>query len=336
MSDLTNISQYAFSKDYGRRLYVADKPSVLYFREMKRITDRAIFNQVQGVQSEFKKPYLYGDYSEMEYYREPPLTNLSRPDRACPELKVTEYAGQVPSITSDDVWKKLVSDYTPSYIIYVSYENSYANNQTIEIATSVTMHNPSEEWEWSGETDNSEATINGFDPLPGDHGYHNVWTKIDLTADALNNISVTLTAKSTKIETVTVQKTFNILLTETGSWGVKFDNTYWEAGSSYVALWDGAKWVPGSGGFTITIVPKSGSSWATGHRPSKIRVTYSGGTCTPLLALYGGSIISYNNPYASAYHASINFVGNDIDALILGCEGEVGTCPNITNIEFLS
>ena len=82
MSDLTNISQYAFSKDYGRRLYVADKPSVLYFREMKRITDAAIANQVLGIQSEFKKPYLSGDYMEMEYYRESPLTNLTRYDRA--------------------------------------------------------------------------------------------------------------------------------------------------------------------------------------------------------------------------------------------------------------
>lgn len=66
-------------KEYGRRPYVTDdKPSQV--EAMKRVTDKAIFDQREEAQSEMKKPYMHDDYGEMEYWREPPVWRPYWPD----------------------------------------------------------------------------------------------------------------------------------------------------------------------------------------------------------------------------------------------------------------
>jgi len=71
-------------------------------------------------------------------------------------------------------------------------------------------------------------------------------------------------------------------------WAAYFDNTYWEATTNPAwpyakGSWDGEKWVAeldtnlAPGWYYLCLVPASGTSWADGFRPTKIRTTISGG-----------------------------------------------------------
>jgi len=67
------------NKDYGRRLYVSDDD---YQTAMRRVPDKAVYNEQAMKQSEFKKPYRSDSetYEEMEYnYPNPSIPNYLPP-----------------------------------------------------------------------------------------------------------------------------------------------------------------------------------------------------------------------------------------------------------------
>lgn len=57
-------------KEYGRRPYM-NVSDTSHFEEMRRITDKELFNIQLQQHSELKKPYMVPDYEGMEYYYDP-------------------------------------------------------------------------------------------------------------------------------------------------------------------------------------------------------------------------------------------------------------------------
>lgn len=102
MSFKTQINPVETVKEYGRRPYV--DPTARYVDQMKRVTDKAMYNQKLELQSELKKPYLTDDYQQMEYYYPQPFTAFYDP-----ELIYPEFSGPAPS----GLWKCLTIDPNP-------------------------------------------------------------------------------------------------------------------------------------------------------------------------------------------------------------------------------
>ena len=66
MSTVTE-SRKQVNKEYGKRPYVDEDPKD-YIEYSKRPTDKEMFDRLEEKHSEFKKPYMFDDYQEMEYY----------------------------------------------------------------------------------------------------------------------------------------------------------------------------------------------------------------------------------------------------------------------------
>ena len=113
-------------------------------------------------------------------------------------------------------------------------------------------------------------------------------------------------------------------------WISIFDNTRWAANSG---TWDGAKWTNGGGYFDLDPI----GTWATGFRPTNIRISFTGGSACSydLNDAFSSAIVSpsgiatgvaANPPYPLVY-----VTGTDITNLELQVNSPPGT---ITNIEF--
>ena len=71
MSTVTE-SRKQVNKEYGKRPYV-DEDAKDYIEYSKRPTDKEMFDRLEEKHSEFKKPYMFDDYQEMEHYYPPPV-----------------------------------------------------------------------------------------------------------------------------------------------------------------------------------------------------------------------------------------------------------------------
>ena len=82
MNERTNIKPRIISRDYNRKPYMYGKDGD-YLEMMKAPTAKAIENEgVMEPHSEFKKPYLYDDYQEMEHFYNPshfPIPDMGGP-----------------------------------------------------------------------------------------------------------------------------------------------------------------------------------------------------------------------------------------------------------------
>ena len=67
-------------KEFGRRPYISDSSETTYAEEMKRVTDKELFNIRAEHHSEFKKPYFSPAYEGMEYYNSPYPVDPYDPD----------------------------------------------------------------------------------------------------------------------------------------------------------------------------------------------------------------------------------------------------------------
>ena len=66
MAAITNSGKQV-NKEYGKRPYVDEVPKE-YIEYSKRPTDKEMFDRLEEKHSEFKKPYMFDDYQEMEHY----------------------------------------------------------------------------------------------------------------------------------------------------------------------------------------------------------------------------------------------------------------------------
>ena len=97
-------------------------------------------------------------------------------------------------------------------------------------------------------------------------------------------------------------------------------------------LWNGDSWTIGNqSGYNYFL--SAIGNWATGYRPTKVRVTFTGADTAALFIGGTTKTICSNSPYASGEEAELDFSGGeDINALYLHISGY--TDLTITNIEF--
>jgi hypothetical protein len=113
-------------------------------------------------------------------------------------------------------------------------------------------------------------------------------------------------------------------------WQSILDDTKWVANSG---TWDGVKWSSGSGYFDLDAI----GTWATGFRPTNMRVSFTGGS-TISYTLYDAFSSAITNPAGVANGVAINpplpliyTTGTDITNIALQASSPPGT---ITDIEF--
>lgn len=117
------------------------------------------------------------------------------------------------------------------------------------------------------------------------------------------------------------------------AWEDKTDNAFWEDG---IGSCENAPWTPlydADIGYYVEL--NVIGSWVAGYRPSKIRVTYTGGT-TVEMGLKGAdpSYIAQSLSYTSGAEANTSFAINDIFTLLVGNKYPDQTYFEITKIEF--
>jgi hypothetical protein len=103
--------------------------------------------------------------------------------------------------------------------------------------------------------------------------------------------------------------------------------------------WDGTAWLVVIGGSFeclnwSSLIPKTGSTWAVGFRPTKARVTFSGGTAPVQLGFCdaAGNLLGHNLACVSPQEIALDFsLGNDLDVLDTTNLG-----MTIENVEFFS
>jgi len=113
-------------------------------------------------------------------------------------------------------------------------------------------------------------------------------------------------------------------------WVSYFDNTRWGAASS--TSWTGTAW--SSSGFEIYLDVAVSDDWYEGYRPTKIRVTYTGGPVAMSLVDENLNDIAEDASYVSGTELDITFdqvLDGDISKLRDMCCGSM----EVTNIEFL-
>ena len=135
------------------------------------------------------------------------------------------------------------------------------------------------------------------------------------------------------------------------TWETYFDNTYWEIVTNPAwpyakGSWDGEKWVAeldtnlAPGWYYLCLVPASGTSWADGFRPTKIRTTISGGVAGQinLYEIYS-TTDSQGNPtivdvsdYASLDEETMSWTAGEDVAMFLMTSN--GNAFSVTNNEF--
>lgn len=99
MSELTNIENpNLIDRDYNRKPYQSES----YDEMMDRVPGKAMQDQRQEAESEFKKPYLSDSYEEMEQFFMPPFPFGPDPD-------FPDFPGPVPSY-GDDEWMDAHAD----------------------------------------------------------------------------------------------------------------------------------------------------------------------------------------------------------------------------------
>jgi len=98
----------AIRREFGRKPYMPalgdpnDPQSELSQMErMRRVPNKAIFDQRDEAHSEFLKPYLSDDYQAMEHWYPPPFPNFAYP--GSPNFQLPEFGGVVPG-WGDDAW----------------------------------------------------------------------------------------------------------------------------------------------------------------------------------------------------------------------------------------
>jgi hypothetical protein len=126
------------------------------------------------------------------------------------------------------------------------------------------------------------------------------------------------------------------------AWTQLLSNSYWQAwylsgNGGYTMTWDGVKWRAVYGGPTEcgnwpALNPKTGTTWAVGYRPAKVRITFTGGTPPIKIGLCdtAGNVLGHNLACVSPQVIDLNFAaGNDIKRL-----NTYNILMYITNIEF--
>ena len=112
-----------------------------------------------------------------------------------------------------------------------------------------------------------------------------------------------------------------------GSWVAHFDNTEWE--TVFPGVWTGSAWSD-SGVLFIPLTELG--TWVEVYRPTKIRVTFTGGgTRDILLKDTENNFIAHETTASSEQEIDITFEGYDIEALQI--QDTVGNFT-VTNIEF--
>jgi len=109
-------------------------------------------------------------------------------------------------------------------------------------------------------------------------------------------------------------------------WVSHFDNSDWAPGGG--TSWTGSSW---TGGFGLQITDIG--TWTEGYRPTKMRVTFTGGPTNMTLKDVPGSLdnIAHDAAYVSGQEIDLDFSGlGDINEMRMGL-GSV----TVTNIEFL-
>jgi len=98
----------AIRREYGRKPYMPalgdpDDPQseLSQMERMRRVPNKAIFDQRDEAHSEFLKPYLSDDYQAMEHWYPPPFPNFAYP--GAPNFQLPEFGGAVPG-WGDDAW----------------------------------------------------------------------------------------------------------------------------------------------------------------------------------------------------------------------------------------
>ena len=116
-----------------------------------------------------------------------------------------------------------------------------------------------------------------------------------------------------------------------GSWVQKFDNTFWFGDNSTECAWTGTEWENRAGeyGGMITVL----GTWATGYRPTKIRITTSRSCTIFIRDETWNDLIGSCNPTANTpIEADLSYTNNvDIFRLLFIA---YSTNDHITNIEF--
>lgn len=109
-----------------------------------------------------------------------------------------------------------------------------------------------------------------------------------------------------------------------------FDNTYWTP-SYGAATWDGSKWII-SGGPPEEVFIRLGT-WTSGYRPTKIKLTITGGSPSYLSVrdyTGGTAVLGEDSSYYSDKELDLDFSsGEDIGRLYIGWD-----YFNITAISF--
>jgi hypothetical protein len=127
------------------------------------------------------------------------------------------------------------------------------------------------------------------------------------------------------------------------SWFAHFDNSDWEidtqgswdAGNSE---WDSQYWPPGIEILSITEI----GSWASGYKPTKIRITFTGATDTAfsLKDISSNVICSKGSgidlSYTSGEEIECDFGSGQGDIYRLEVQAGQGADFSVTNIEFLA
>ena len=123
------------------------------------------------------------------------------------------------------------------------------------------------------------------------------------------------------------------------AWTSYLNNTYWQADSGEepcTATWNGSAWVAceyAAANWYWCYLKVTGS-WMTGYRPTKIRVTWTGGGTFEELKLEApnGTLVVNESAATSGTEYDIDPMGDDIYSLWLSDQG--GGAFTVTNIEF--
>lgn len=119
-------------------------------------------------------------------------------------------------------------------------------------------------------------------------------------------------------------------------WTAYLTDVYWTVTTPPGAgTWDGTKWiadfVPGDSSYTVGLDVSGG--WASGFRPTKIRVTHTSSDAWLIIIDTNSNVLLSSNPYTSRNEIDITFQGFDIGVFGL-LDGDPAVAFNITNIEF--
>lgn len=142
------------------------------------------------------------------------------------------------------------------------------------------------------------------------------------TSSSSSTVSTT-SSFSTTSSTVSASTTSTALPPES-EWAAYFDNTYWSAN---IGSWDGSKWLVGAAD-RIDLSPVG--VWASGYRPTHVRITFEGGGTIDLSIMTSGyAYIAHDTALASGVQEACTGYNADISVY-----NQIGAGANITNIEF--